>query len=142
MAQVKEGDRVKVHYAGRLEDGTEFDSSAGAEPLEFTVGRMEVIPGFEQSVIGMVPGEAKTVTMPAEQGYGPHLEEMVAVMERKDLPGDLVLALGDRLEVSQEGGETFIAEVTALDDATVTLDANHPLAGRALTFDLTLVEIA
>lgn len=141
MAQAKKGDVVKVHYAGRLEDGTEFDSSADSEPMEFTVGTEEVIPGFDQAVVGMAPGEAKTVTIASDQAYGPHLEEMVAEMARKDIPADLELAVGNRLEVSQEDGATFLVEVTDLSEDMVTLDANHPLAGKTLIFEISLLEI-
>jgi peptidylprolyl isomerase len=142
MAQAKEGDFVKVHYTGNLEDGTEFDSSADKEPLEFTIGKGEVIPGFEQAVSGMSPGESKTVTVPPEQAYGQHKEEMVAVLERKDVPADIELAVGNHLEVSQEGGDSFPVMVTDLSDTAVTLDANHPLAGKSLVFKITLLEVA
>lgn len=142
MAQAKKGDLVKVHYTGKLEDGTEFDSSVEKEPLEFTIGNGEVIPGFELAVSGMSPGESKTVTIPSEQAYGPHQEGMVAVLERKDVPADLELTVGNQLEVSQEGGDSFLVLVTELSETTVTLDANHPLAGKPLVFEITLLEVA
>jgi peptidylprolyl isomerase len=142
MTQVQQGNLVKVHYTGRLEDGTEFDSSAGIDPMEFTIGSSEVIPGFEQAVLGMVPGESKTVTLAPEDAYGPHLEEMIAVVERKDLPDDIELTLGHQLEVTQDDGTSFVVMVTELTSDSVTLDANHPLAGKNLVFDLNLVEIA
>jgi peptidylprolyl isomerase len=142
MAQAKEGDLVKVHYSGKLEDGTEFDSSADRDPLEFTIGKGEVIPGFETAVSGMAPGESKTVNIPPEQAYGPHQEGMVAVLERKDVPADLELSVGNQLEVSQEGGDSFLVLVTDFSETTVTLDANHPLAGKTLVFDITLLEVA
>jgi peptidylprolyl isomerase len=142
MAQAKEGDLVKVHYTGNLEDGTEFDSSSDKEPLEFTIGKGEVIPGFEQAVSGMSPGESKTVTVPPGQAYGQHKEEMVAVLERKDVPADIELAVGNHLEVSQENGDSFPVMVTDLSDTAVTLDANHPLAGKSLVFKITLLEVA
>ncbi|HEX9874991.1 MAG TPA: peptidylprolyl isomerase [Deferrimonas sp.] len=142
MTQVQQGNLVKVHYTGRLEDGTEFDSSAGIDPMEFTIGSSEVIPGFEQAVLGMVPGESKTVTLAPEDAYGPHLEEMIAVVERKDLPDDIELTLGHQLEVTQDDGTSFVVMVTELTADSVTLDANHPLAGKNLVFDLNLVEIA
>lgn len=142
MATAQKGDHVKVHYSGRLEDGTEFDSSQDAAPLEFTIGNGEVIPGFENAVVEMAPGESKTVTIPAEQGYGPHQEEMVATIERKGVPEDVDLVVGNQLEVSQEGGQSFVVTVTEVTEETVTLDANHPLAGKDLTFDIRLEEIS
>ena len=142
MAPAKKGDLVKVHYTGKLEDGTEFDSSAGQDPLEFTIGKGEVIPGFEEAVSGMTPGESKTVTIPPEQAYGMPKEEMVAVLERKDVPADLELAIGNQLEVSQESGDSFLVMVADLSETTVTLDANHPLAGKSLDFEITLQEVA
>jgi peptidylprolyl isomerase len=141
MAQAKKGDPVKVHYVGKLEDGTEFDSSVEAEPLEFTIGAKDVIPGFEEAVVGMTPGETKTVTVSPDQAYGPRQQEMVAVLELKDMPADLGLAVGNQLEVSQEGGDSFQVVVTELTETTVTLDANHPLAGKALVFNINLLEI-
>jgi len=141
MRQVKTGDSVKIHYNGRLTDGSEFDSSAGNEPLSFTLGDGEVIAGFDEAVLGMAVGESKTVTIPAEQAYGPLLPDMVARVARADLPEDLELTLGTQMEVSQEDGSTFLVMITELSDAFVTLDANHPLAGKDLVFDLHLVEI-
>jgi peptidylprolyl isomerase len=149
MAQAKSGDRVKVHYTGKLEGGEVFDSSecmedeCGCEsgPLEFTIGEGEVIPGFEEGVIGMNPGESKTINIPVDQAYGPRIDEMVAVVERANLPPDLTPEVGERLEVTQEDGHVFPVVITEVTDTHVTIDANHPLAGRDLTFDLKLVEI-
>ncbi len=149
MAQAKQGDRVKVHYTGRLDTGEVFDSSECREsecgcdsgPLEFTIGEGQVIPGFEQGVIGMAPGESKTVVIPVEQGYGPRNEAMVAVVERENLPPDLTPEPGMQLQVTQQDGHAFPVVITEVTDTHVTIDANHPLAGRELTFDLKLVEI-
>lgn len=149
MAQAKTGDKVKVHYTGRLEDGEVFDSSecqeddCGCEsgPLEFTIGEGNVIPGFEQAIIGMSPGDTKTVVIPVDQAYGERVDEMVAVVERSEIPADLSLEPGNQLEVTQEDGNVFPVIITEVTESTVTLDANHPLAGRELTFDLRLVEI-
>ena len=149
MAQVKEGDKVKVHYTGRLEGGEVFDSSECFEdecgcdtgPMEFTIGEGSVIPGFEEAVIGMSPGETKTVTIPVDDAYGQRIEEMVAVVERDNLPPDMTPEPGMRLEVTQEDGQVFPVVITEVTDTQVTIDANHPLAGRDLTFDLRLVEI-
>ena len=149
MAQAKEGDKVKVHYTGRLEGGEVFDSSecreddCGCEagPLEFTVGEGEVIPGFEKAVVGMSEGETKTFTIPVDDAYGPRNEEMVVAVERSHVPEDMTPEVGMRLEVTQEDGREFPVVITEVTETHVTLDANHPLAGRELTFDITLVEI-
>ena len=149
MAQAKEGDRVKVHYTGRLDDGTVFDSSECAEddcgcghgPMEFTLGAGEVIPGFDQGVLGLSVGEEKSIHIPIEDAYGERIEEMVAVVPRSDLPPGMNPELGQQLEVTQEDGQIFQVVVVAADDETITIDANHPLAGQALNFDLKLVEI-
>ncbi|OHB28747.1 MAG: peptidylprolyl isomerase [Desulfuromonadaceae bacterium GWC2_58_13] len=141
MAEAKKGDSVKVFYTGRLEDGIVFDSSEGQEPLEFTIGRKEVIPGFDQAMIGMQPGESKTVTLSAEDAYGSHRQEMVAEVARKDVPEHIELVIGNYLELTKEDGETFSVLISDLTETTVTLDANHPLAGRELTFEINLLEI-
>lgn len=142
MAQAKKDDQVKVHYTGRLTDGTEFDASPENAPLEFTIGKGEVIPGFEEAVDGMSPGEKKTVNLSSDQAYGPHRQEMVAEIERKNIPEDLKLEIGNQLEVTQENGQPFVVKITGLSEETVTLDANHPLAGQELVFDIELLEIA
>ncbi len=141
MAQAKTDDLVKVHYTGRLEDGTTFDSSEESAPLEFTIGRGQVIPGFEQAVVGMQVGESKTVRIPAEQAYGEHHPQLVANLGRDDVPADMELQIGNQLEVTQEDGEKFLVMVAGLTDDSVTLDANHPLAGKELIFDIDLLEI-
>jgi peptidylprolyl isomerase len=142
MTQAKNGNQVKVRYTGKLTDGTEFDASPENAPLEFTIGKGEVIPGFEQAVEGMSAGEKKTVTLSSDQAYGPHREEMVAEIERKNIPDDLKLEIGNQLEVTQENGHPFLVKITSLTEETVTLDANHPLAGQELVFDIELLEIA
>jgi peptidylprolyl isomerase len=141
MAQAKEGDTVRVHYTGRLDNGAEFDSSRGRDPLEFTIGEDQVISGFEQAVVGMNAGDEKTTTIAADDAYGPRDEKKVTVVDRDELPEDMPVKVNDRLRVRQPDGETFVVTVTDVTDATVTLDANHPLAGRDLTFDIQLVEI-
>jgi peptidylprolyl isomerase len=149
MAQAKTGDKVKVHYTGRLAGGEVFDSSECHEgdcdcesgPMEFVIGEGHVIPGFEQAVIGMNPGDEKTVVIPVDQAYGERMDEMVAVVNRSEIPPDLTLEVGAQLEVTQEDGQAFPVLITEVTDTTVTLDANHPLAGKELTFDLKLVEI-
>jgi peptidylprolyl isomerase len=141
MSQAKKGDTVKVHYTGKLEDGTEFDSSVSREPLEFTIGQDQVIAGFDQSVVGMDVGESKTTKLSAEEAYGPHLEEMVLVVEREQFPDHIDPKLGQRLELRQSSGEAVSVRVTDISDSSVTLDANHPLAGEDLVFEIELVEI-
>ena len=141
MAQAKQGDTVKVHYTGKFPDGTVFDSSEGANPLEFTIGNGQVIPGFDNGVIGMAPAESRTIDIPAVQAYGAHQDEMVVVLERDKLPSDLNPDIGDQLQMKGMDGRLVVVEVTAIDEATLTLDANHPLAGKDLTFDINLVEI-
>jgi peptidylprolyl isomerase len=141
MAQAQVGDMVKVHYTGRLADGTTFDTSMERAPLEFTLGEGELIPGFEQAVLGMVVGESKTTTLPADQAYGPHHAERVIDVERHHLPPDLQPELGQRLQMTRPDGTQVTVVVTTITETQVTLDANHPLAGRELIFDIMLVEI-
>jgi peptidylprolyl isomerase len=141
MAQAQAGDLVKVHYTGRLADGTIFDTSMEREPLEFTLGSGELIPGFEQAVLGMTAGESKTATILADQAYGPHRTEQVIDVERHHLPPDLQPELGQRLQMTRPDGTTITVVVTVTTETQVTLDANHPLAGRDLIFDIMLVEI-
>ncbi|HEY9903629.1 MAG TPA: peptidylprolyl isomerase [Candidatus Sericytochromatia bacterium] len=142
MLQAKPGDTVKIHYTGRLDDGTVFDSSDNREPLEFTINEGQVIPGFEQAVVGMTPGESKTEKIPMHQAYGPHREEMVLEVSREQIPPDLQPEVGQQLQIQQPNGQPVAVFVTDVTDAKVTLDANHPLAGEDLTFDIHLVEIA
>lgn len=142
MVQAKAGDTVKIHYTGRLEDGTVFDSSVNREPLEFTLDAGQVIPGFEQAVVGMTPGESKTEKIPMEQAYGPYRSEMVIQVSRQVMPPDLQPEVGQQLQLQQPTGQIIPVMVTEVSEATVTLDANHPLAGEDLTFDIQLVDIA
>lgn len=141
MSQAKQGDTVKVDYTGKLDDGTVFDSSHGGVPLEFTIGAGQVIPDFEEAVVGMQPGDSKTITTPADRAYGPHDENMVVQVDREMVPPDLDLQVGMQLEMSQANGMVIPVMVTNLTDNSVTLDANHPLAGQDLTFDIELVAI-
>ena len=141
MAQAKTGDTVKVHYTGKLDDGTVFDTSADREPLQFTIGERQLIPDFEQAIVGMNPGEAKTVQITSENAYGQHHEEMVMVVDRKEFPEDLEPKVDQRLQVQKSDGQAFAVTVTDVSESEVTLDANHPLAGKDLTFDIELTEI-
>lgn len=142
MGQAKPGDTVKIHYTGRLDDGTVFDSSVEGDPLEFTINGGQVIPGFEQAVMGMSLGESKTEKIPMDQAYGPHREEMVIEVSREQMPSDIDPEVGQQLQIQQSNGQIVPVLVTDVTDETVILDANHPLAGEDLTFDIELVEIA
>lgn len=140
MLQAKSGDTVRVHYTGTLNDGTVFDSSRGQDPLEFQLGGGQVIPGFDDAVTGMAVGEERTVTIPAAEAYGPHRSDLTVDVDRGQLPDDMEPTVGQQLQVSR-GGQNFRVTVAAVSSETVTLDANHPLAGEDLTFALELVEI-
>jgi peptidylprolyl isomerase len=141
MAQAKHGDTVRVHYTGTFDDGTVFDSSAEREPLQFTIGSGQVIPGFDNAVLNMTLGEKKKVNIPADQAYGPRSEELVAEIGRDRLPADLEVEIGQQLQVGlADGGQTVVL-IVDLNDETVTLDANHPMAGMDLNFELELIEI-
>lgn len=142
MAQAKNGDKVKVHYTGRLEDEKVFDSSRNRQPLEFTVGSGSVIPGFEKGVIGMEVGEKKTIKIPPEEGYGPMREALIRTVDKSRLPENIVPAVGRKLRIPKSDGGFLNATVTDMKEDAVTLDANHPFAGKTLIFDLELVGIA
>jgi FKBP-type peptidyl-prolyl cis-trans isomerase 2 len=141
MQQVKSGDKVKVHYHGRLISGDTFDSSEGREPLEFEVGGGMVIKGFDDGVTGMAVGEKKTVNIAAEEAYGVKNEEMVIEFPKTNFPPDMQLEVGLPLMMSNGQGQNFQVVVIEIKEETVILDANHPLAGKELIFDLELVEI-
>ena len=141
MPSAKVGDRVSVHYTGTLDDGTVFDSSRGAEPIVFTIGDDDLIPGFEQAVIGMAPGETKKQSISCDQAYGPYMNDMVMDVDREVLPEDVEPAVGEQLNVEQEDGSNFQVVVLAVSDTKVKLDANHPLAGKDLTFEIELVAV-
>jgi peptidylprolyl isomerase len=140
MKKAKEGDTVSLHYKGSFEDGTVFDSSDTHGALKFTIGKGTVIPGFEEAVVGMKLGETKTVTIPPEKGYGPHKDELLIKINKTELPTDLDPVVGQRLEFSKDKQrlQLTVSEVTG--DAVV-FDANHPLAGKTLFFELLLLEI-
>jgi peptidylprolyl isomerase len=141
MTQAKNNDSVKVHYTGKLKDGTVFDSSQDRNPLQFQLGQGQIIPGFEQAVMGMSVGEAKTVNIPSNQAYGPRQEELIQEVPRQQLPTDMEFQVGQRLQLGQEKEQPMIVEVTEVTDASIKLDANHPLAGKELIFDIELLEI-
>ncbi|MEQ9669513.1 FKBP-type peptidyl-prolyl cis-trans isomerase [Coleofasciculus sp. G2-EDA-02] len=142
MAQAKVGDTVKIHYTGKLKDGTVFDSSLNREPIEFTIDAGQVIPGFEQAVLGMTPGDSKTEMIPTDKAYGPHRSEMVLEVTRDKMPPDLNPEIGQQLQIQQPNGRVIPVVITDVTDSNVRLDANHPLAGQDLTFDIQLVEIS
>lgn len=141
MSTVKKGDKVKVHYTGKLDDGTVFDTSEKREPLEFEMGQGRVIPGFENAIMGMTVGDKKTVNIPADQAYGEYREEFKQDFPRDQFPPDLELEVGQRFQVDQKDGGKILVSIAAVTDTTVTLDANNPLAGKDLTFDIELVGI-
>jgi len=141
MGQAQRGDTVKVHYTGKLDDGTVFDTSEGRDPLEFKIGTNEIIHGFQEGVIGMTVGDSKTVNVVADEAYGPRDEKLVAVIEPERFPDDLQPEVGQRLQLVQTDDRKVLATVTEVSDTGVTIDANHVLAGKDLTFDIQLVAI-
>lgn len=142
MSKVKEGDTVKVHYTGRLKDGSIFDSSEEREPLEFTLGQGQLIPGFEKAVEGMEVGDTTTVDIPSDDAYGERRDDLELEVSKSDLPDNIDPEVGMQLQMQQqEDGRAIPVQITAVEDDYVTLDANHPLAGKDLTFDIELVEV-
>jgi peptidylprolyl isomerase len=141
MPQAKTGDTVRLHYVGSLPDGDVFDSSTGREPLEFVLGAGSVIAGFDDGVLGMSPGESKTVEIPADRAYGPRYEERVFDVEKARLPHDLQVEVGQQLRMGQPDGRSVTVTVTSVTPNSITLDGNHPLAGKDLVFEVQLVEI-
>ncbi|CUB05575.1 MAG: peptidylprolyl isomerase [Tepidiphilus sp.] len=137
----KAGDTVQVHYTGKLDDGSVFDSSAGRDPLEFTVGAGQVIPGFEQAVEGMAVGQTKTVTIPSAEAYGERVAEAVLQVPREQLPPDLEPEVGQQLVMQSRDGRQIPIVVVEVTEDSITIDANHPLAGRDLTFEIELVSV-
>ncbi|MDR9485800.1 MULTISPECIES: FKBP-type peptidyl-prolyl cis-trans isomerase [Sediminimonas] len=142
MTQVKSGDTVRIHYTGTLADGSTFDSSEGRDPLEFTVGSGQIIPGLDNAMAGMSVGEKKTVEVPADDAYGQPDPGARQAVPRAEIPEDIPLDLGTQLQVQTPDGNAMPVTVVEVTESEVTLDANHPLAGRDLTFDIELVEIA
>jgi peptidylprolyl isomerase len=140
MTQAQAGQKVRVHYTGKLDDGTVFDSSSGGEPLTFTLGSGEVIPGFDRGVTGLTLNECRTVRIPHTEAYGPHQPEMVVELPKAEMPPHLKLKPGQRLQLKGPTG-TISVVVVAESESSITMDGNHALAGKDLTFDLQLVEI-
>jgi len=141
MRQAKCGDRVIVHYTGKLENGEVFANSKVGEPFEFTIGKGEVIPGFERGVIGMEVGETKTITVPPEEAYGPRREELLVDVRKSALPENITPAIGEQLEIPQQDGNLIMVTIFDMSEDTITLDANHPLAGTTVTFIIQLIGV-
>jgi FKBP-type peptidyl-prolyl cis-trans isomerase 2 len=139
--KAKDGDTVKVHYTGKLENGEVFDTSSESQPLELTIGSAKVIPGFEKGIIGMKQGDTKTFTIPPGDGYGPKREELMVEISTGDFPDDIKPFVGQQLQVRSREGQFTNVTVADIGEETVTLDANHPLAGETLVFDVELIAI-
>ncbi len=142
MTEVKTGDTVRIHYTGTLDDGSTFDSSEGRDPLEFTVGSGQIIPGLDKALPGMSVGDKKTVEVPCAEAYGTTNPNARQAIPRAEVPDDVPLDLGTRLELQTPTGQIMQVTVAEVTDEAVTLDANHPLAGKDLTFAIELVSIA
>ena len=141
MSQAKTGDKVRIHYTGKLDDGTQFDTSSGREPLEFKLGDGAIIPGFEKAVDGMAVGETKSVSIPPEDAYGQRHEQLVQQVPKDALPKEIDPAVGMQLQSETPDGQTMQLIVTSVTTESITVDGNHPLAGHNLNFDIELVEI-
>lgn len=142
MSTVKQGDKIKVHYTGKMEDGSIFDSSENREPLEFTVGSGMLIKGFDDGVVGMNTGETKTINIPAEEAYGAYNEEMVFDFDRSMAPQGAEPEIGEHVQLEGPNGEQMMATIIGKTEAAFIMDCNHPLAGKNLIFEIKLVEIA
>ena len=141
MAQANSGDTVRINCTGKLTDGTVFDSSEGRDPLEFKIGENTIIPTLETAVVGMNISDKATVEITAENAYGPHQPEAIQTVERDQIPAEVELTVGAQLQATAPDGQVMVLTVAAVEDTTVTLDGNHPLAGQDLIFDIELVEI-
>ncbi|MHC9543466.1 MAG: peptidylprolyl isomerase [Vulcanimicrobiota bacterium] len=141
MSKAVQGSIVRVHYTGTLDDGEIFDSSKDRSPLQFIIGGGRLLKPFEDTVVGMAPGESRKVTIPPENAYGLHRKEMVMVVERDKLPSNIVPEVGMRLEIALDSRSNVMVEITEIKGKEITLDANHPLAGKTINFEIQLVEI-
>lgn len=141
MSEAKPGDTVRIHYTGTLADGSTFDTSAGRDPLEFTLGAGQVIPGFDKAVTGMSVGDSQKVEIPCDEAYGEHDPNGLQSFPREKVPENIPLDIGTRLQLSSPQGQPIMVSVHDVTDEEVILDANHPLAGQDLTFQIELVEI-
>jgi len=141
MSQAQVGDTVRVHYQATSKDGLIFDSTTQLTPLQFTIGNEEIIPAFEKALVGMMVGDKKEIALTAEEAFGPYLQELVTTIPRAQLPPDISFEIGQHLQVQQPDGSAVIVKVVNTTDDFVTFDANHPLAGKDLTFQIELIEI-
>lgn len=142
MSKAKDGDTVKVHYTGTLENGEVFDTSQEREPLEFQLGQGQLIPGFEKAVIGMSEGDSTTVDIPSDEAYGEVREDLVITVPKDQLPDEVEPQVGMQLQVNQQNGQPIPVRVTEIKEEELVLDANHPLAGKDLKFEIELLEVA
>ena len=142
MAQAQQGNKVQMHYTGKLKDGTVFDSSYKRDPIEFKLGEGKIIPGLEQAVEGMQPGEKKTVEVGPEKAFGKHRSELLQTVDRSQFPDNIEPEVGQQLQIRQQGDQPIQVTVTEVNPSGVTLDANHPLAGRDLIFDIEVVDVS
>lgn len=142
MAVAKPGDKVKIHFTGKLEDGSVFSTSEESEPIEFVVGESNIIPGVQEAVIGMAPEESKTVNLDPDKGFGEHREDLIKEVDRELLPEDVQLEKGQVVELQRSDGRMGKVRVMDVSESSVTLDLNHPLAGESLVFDIKLLEIS
>lgn len=141
MSKAENGNKVKVHYKGSFDDGTIFDSSEGRDPLEFELGTGQVIPGFDKNIEGMELNEKKTINIPSEEAYGERRDELIMDFPKSEFPDNINPEAGQQLQMQNKEGQVFNVLVTDVSEETVTLDANHPLAGKNLNFDIELIEI-
>ncbi len=141
MSKVKDGDTVKVHYTGKLEDGSVFDSSVERDPLEVTLGEGKLIPGFENAVVGLKVGDKTTANIESSDAYGDRRDDLEVTVERSQLPEDIEPEVGMQLQLNQPNGQPVPVQITKVEEENIIIDANHPLAGKDLTFDIELVEI-
>ena len=141
MSTVQNGNTVTLHYTGILNDGTQFDSSEGKEPLMFQVGSGQVIPGFNDGVIGMNIGETKTIVVPHQDAYGPKIDDAIQVVQKEKFPPDFEIRVGETVAGQTQDGHGFNAVILSEQTDTVTLDFNHPLAGEDLTFEVKLMSV-
>ena len=142
MSQAKSGDNVKIHFVGKLDDGTVFDQSADAEPLEFKIGEGRIIPDLENGVVGLAAGEKKVINIPSENAYGPYMDELKIKVPSTEFPEDLKFEVGQYLQIDNQAGGVHMVKVLEIAETEVVLDGNHPLAGQNLTFEIELTEIA
>jgi peptidylprolyl isomerase len=141
MTEAKAGDKVKVHFTGYLEDGAVFGSTMNEEPFEFVIGEKNMLPGFENAVIGMQKGETKTISLAPEEAYGSHKKELVHIMDKSSFPPEINLEIGKKLSVRIQDGKQTVVAIKDIAEDHIVIDENDPLAGKTLTFKIELVEI-